>query len=195
VDGPAWGGADPNGAWDLVPEDEARRSDQGQSRRVLDPGLHMVWTHDLPVCFPGRQCVDFVPAGADLVYLTFGLTPLSPAIAAGCFALLGAALVLVGLGLRSQWRGPGVRPWLVVTVTALLLIGFGITTFVDLWFGSISSVYSGVYGQPRAPAPSSLAGSWHSVLAAGHAMEILAAVAIAVLATVAAVRRRRNVER
>ena len=156
---------------------------------MLDPALR-----DLPVCFPGRRCVDFVPAEADLVSLTSALTPKSPAIAAGCFAALGASIVLVGLGLRVQWRGPGVRPWLVVTVTALLLIGFGITTVVDLWFGAVSSVYSNVWGQPSAPAPSSLAGSWRSVLVAGHAMEIVAVAVIAVLATVAATRRHREAE-
>lgn len=150
------------------------------------------WTQDLPVCFPGRPCVDFVPAGADLAYAASALTPLSPAIAAGCFAVLGAALVLVGLGLKLQWSGPGVRPWLVVMLTALLLVGLSVTTFVDVWFGSISAVYSDVYGQPSAAAPPSLAGSWHSVLAAGHSMEILAVAAIGVLVIVAAVRRRRR---
>ena len=144
------------------------------------------------MCFPGRRCVDFVPAGADLVSAASALTPLSPAIAAACFTVLGAALVLVGLGLRLQLRGAGVRPWSVVTVTALLLAGFGATTFVDLWFGSVAAVYSDVYGQPSAAAPSSLFGSWRSVLAAGHAMEILATAAIAVLATVTACRRRRR---
>ncbi len=127
-----------------------------------------------------------------MVSATSALTPASPAIAAACFAVLGAAVVLIGSGVRLQSRGRGVRPWLAVTVTALLLIGLAVTTAVDLWFGSVSAVYSNIYGQPAAPAPSSLAGSWHSVLAAGHAMEILAVVAIAVLASVAAVRRRRT---
>lgn len=159
---------------------------------MLDSALRLVWTRDLPVCFPGRRCVDFVPAGADIVSATSALTPLSPAIAAGGFAVLGASIVLVGLGLRLQVRGSGVRPWLVVTEVALLLIGFGITTAVDLWFGAISSVYSNVYGEPSAPAPASLDGSWRSVLVAGHGMETLAVVALALLVTVAAVRRHRR---
>lgn len=127
-----------------------------------------------------------------MVYATSALTPVSPAIAGASFAVLGAAAVLVVFGLRLQSRGRGVRPWLAVTVTVLLLIGFAVTTSVDLWFGSIAAVYSNVYGQPAAPAPSSLAGSWSAVLAAGHGMETLAIITIAVLASVAAVRRRRT---
>lgn len=158
---------------------------------MLESVLRTVRPDDVPVCLPGRHCVDLVPAGGHLAHATVALTPDSPAIAAGCFILLGAALVLVALGLRLQWRGPGVRPWLVVVVAALLLVGFGITTAVDLWFGTVSEIYSNAFGELATPPPPSLFGAWPSVLAAGHAMEALAVGAIAVLVTVARIRRRR----
>ena len=161
---------------------------------MLDPARHLALAQDLPVCFPGRQCVQTPPLTADLISATSALTPASSAIAAGCFVALGASLVLAGTGLRLQWRGPGVRPWLVVLAAALLLVGTVITYTISGWFGTILSIYSDLHEQPSAPAPASLNGSWHSVLFAGQAMVVLAAVTFFLILNTAAVRRRRGVE-
>ena len=38
----------------------------------------------------------------------------------GRWAALGASLVLIAIGLRQQWRGSGLRPWLAVLAVTLL---------------------------------------------------------------------------
>lgn len=134
--------------------------------RSLLPGL--VWTQDLPVCFPGRPCVDYVPLGADVINATSALTPVSEAIAIGCFVLLGVALVLVALALRPQPRRLGPSPWLLVQSTTLFLIGVVAASAANARLDATSSIS----GPEGAPAPS-LIGSWPSIGLVGDAIALL----------------------
>lgn len=158
---------------------------------MLYPALRTIWLHDLPVCFPGRQCVDQSPLEADVINDTSALTPSSAAIAAGSFAVFGAAFVLALLGLGLQWRGRGVRPWLLVLASALLLVGLAASFAVRARLDAISLTYSNAYGQPSASAPASLSASWPSVLVAGQAMVVLGAVTLFLTLNTTAVRRRK----
>lgn len=151
-----------------------------------------VRAQDLPVCLPGRQCVDEPPLAAPVLNAISSGTPLSSALSAGCFVVLGAALVLLVRGLLLQRSGSGVRPWLAALIAALLLLGVVLAYVLDVWFGTLSEIYSNVYGEPSAPVPASLIGSWPSVLFAGRAMVVLAAVALFAMLNTAVVRRRRN---
>src|SRR4051794_22820266 len=106
---------------DLIRREEVGRGEHGQSRRVPALRPAAAWTHDLPVCFPGHPCVDYSPLSADAINVTSALTPISQAIALGCFGLLGLALLLVAFGLRPQVRRPHLR--VVAVSTALVLVG------------------------------------------------------------------------
>jgi hypothetical protein len=146
------------------------------------------------VCFPGRGCIDEPPFGAQALNAITALTPASPAIMAGCFAVLGAALVLVAAGLRLQRRGAGVRPWLAGLIAALLLIGVIVARLISAWFATVSAAYRGIDGRPGVPPPPGLSGSWSLVLVAGGAMTTLGLVAL-LAASYTAVRRRRRPHR
>lgn len=158
---------------------------------MLDLALRSDWVRDLPVCFPGRSCVDEPPLGADLINLTSALTPASPAIAAVCFTAVGASLVLIVLGLRLQWRGRGVRPWLLLLAMALVPAGVFTVWAIGGLLATSSSIYGGADGRPSALTPSSLTGSWPLVQSAGSVMVALGAVALFVMLNTAAIRERR----
>lgn len=160
---------------------------------MLEGVVGMGRLQDLPVCFPGRSCVDEPPGEADVVNLLSALTPISPVIAVVCFAALAVALVLVVIGLRRQWRGAGVRPWLVVLVAVLLLVGFVVAEVVAARSGTIAEIYSGVDGQGPGRPPASLTGWWPSVLVASDAMLLLGALALVALIATAVAHRRRVV--
>lgn len=151
-------------------------------------GLQHPWARDLQVCLPARPCADYPPYEADLINLTFSLTPSSPAIAIGCFAALGIALLLVALGLRphSQRQRPGLGPVaLSATVTLLGLLIAGIT---DLRFTAISAIY----GLEGSGGPD-FDGSWWLVNLAGQAMTAAGLIALLVTATVAVLRLRATI--
>ncbi len=136
-----------------------------------------MWTQDIPVCFPDRRCVDFSPFEADAINLTSGLTAASLGIAIGCFAVLGVALVLMVLGLRSRRPGPSLS--VVALAMALVVGGVVVAAVVDLRFSAISAIY-GLEG----PGSPDLFGSWWLV---GLAGEVTAAAGFIGLATAASV--------
>lgn len=154
-------------------------------------GLHSAWLQDLPVCFPARPCVDYSPFEADAINITSGLTPASQAIAVGCFAVLGVALVLVLLGLRPHPRRSGPGLWVVALSTALLLVGVIVATVVDLRLTAISAIYG--LEPPGGPVGLVLFGSWSLVGLAGEAMAAAGTAGLVTTATVAIVRLRRIV--
>lgn len=129
-----------------------------------------------------------VPAGAGVDGTAWALAPASPVIAAACFAVLGASVVLIAMGLRMQWRGFGVRPWLLVLLVALVLAGLVTTWAVGGWLGELSLVYGGFDGLPAAPTPSSLIGSWPLVDSAGTTALVVGAVGLFLVLNTAAIR-------
>jgi hypothetical protein len=143
-------------------------------------GSAAVWTHDLPVCFPGHPCVDYSPLAADAINITSELTPVSQTIAVGCFAVLGLALLLVAFGLRPQVRRP--RLWVVALSTGLVLVGTCVESLAHLRLSAISVIF-GLEG-PGRPA---LCGSWHLVGLAGRAMTVAGVGALTITATIAVV--------
>jgi hypothetical protein len=161
------------------------------SEAVLDTALRSPWAQDLPVCFPGRSCVDVPPAGAGVITLTTALTPASGVVAASCWAALGVSLVVIGLGLRLQWRGFGARPWTVVLSVALLLGGVVTAWAIGGRLAELATVYGGADGRPPALTPSALTGSWPLVESAGSAGAALGAVALFLMLNTAAIRERR----
>lgn len=158
---------------------------------MLDLALRSDWVRDLPVCFPGRSCVDEPPLGADLINLTSALTPASPAIAAVSFAAVGASLVLIVLGLRLQWRGRGLRPWVLLLSMALVPAGVFTVWAIGGLLATIGAIYGGADGTPSALTPPSLTGSWPLVESAGTVMAALGAAALFVMLNTAAIRERR----
>lgn len=109
---------------------------------MMTAGPQAPWVQDLPVCFPTRPCADFPPGVADVINFTTALTPLSPAIALGCFVLLGVSLGLVVFGL---WPRRTPRPRLSLGVialsAALTVLGLAISGALSARFNAISSIY------------------------------------------------------
>lgn len=143
-------------------------------------GAASTWTHDLPVCFPGHSCVYYSPLSADAINITSHLTPISGAIAIGCFALLGLALLLVAYGLRPQVRRPHL--WVVAVGTALVLAGALVETLAHLRLDAISRIF-GLQG----PGSPDLYGSWLLIGLAGKAMAVAGVASLAITATIAVV--------
>lgn len=114
---------------------------------MLIAGTQAAWVQDLPVCFPTRPCADFPPGVADVINFTTALTPLSPAIALGCFVLLGVALGLVALGLVAfgLWPRRIARPrlglWVIALSATLTVLGLGISGALSARFNAISAIY------------------------------------------------------
>ncbi|GAA4754720.1 hypothetical protein GCM10025783_29780 [Amnibacterium soli] len=143
-------------------------------------GAASAWTHDLPVCFPGHSCVYYSPLSADAINVTSNLTPISGAIAIGCFAVLGLALLLVVYGLRPQVRRPHL--WVVALGTALVLAGAFVETLAHLRLDAISRIF-GLEG----PGSPDLYGSWLLIGLAGKAMAVAGVASLAITATIAVV--------
>lgn len=138
------------------------------------------WTRDLPVCFPGHSCVDYSPLTADAINVTSALTPVSQAIAIGCFVALGLALVMVVFGLRPGVRRPHL--WVVALTTALILVGAFVETLANLRLDAISRIF-GLEG----PGSPDLYGAWLLVGLAGKAMAVAGVASLVVTATIAVV--------
>lgn len=153
--------------------------------------VHGLWVQDLPVCLPGRTCVDLPPVGAPLMQVTSTLTPLSPLIAGVCVAFIGAALALLAVGLRRQWRGRGLSPWHAMLFLAFLLFGICASWVVVVRLATIDAIYSNLFGQAAAAVPQALVGSWPVVLVACRAMAVVGGLALIVLLCMALVQRRR----
>ena len=164
----------------LIRGEEAERRANGQIRHVASLGLASAWTHDLPVCFPGHSCVYYSPLSADVINATSALTPISQAIAVGCFTTLGLALVLVMFGLRPQVRRPHL--WVVALSTALVLTGSFVETLADLRLDAISRIF-GLEG----PGSPELYGSWLLIGLAGKAMAVSGVSSLVITATIAVV--------
>jgi hypothetical protein len=143
-------------------------------------GSAAVWTHDLPVCFPGHPCVDYSPLAADAINSTSALTPVSQTIAVGCFAVLGLALLLVAFGLRPQVRRPHL--WVVALSTGLVVVGAFVEELAALRLDAISAIF-GLEG----PGSPDLYGSWVLVERAGGAMAVAGVGALAITAAIAVV--------
>ena len=153
-------------------------------------GLQPAWAQDLPVCFPARPCADYPPYEADVINLTSSLTPASPAIAGGCFVVLGVALLLVALGLRPHPQRGRPSLGLVALSAAVTLLGMLIASIAALRFSAISAIY----GLQGSGGPD-FYGSWWLVNRAGQAMTAAGLVALIVTATVAILRLRAAVAR
>jgi len=147
---------------------------------VTAPGLASALTRDLPVCFPGHSCLYYSPLSADAINVTSALTPISRAIAVGCFAALGLALVLVVFGLRPQVRRPHL--WVVGLAIALVLAGGFVETLAGLRLDAISRIF-GLEG----PGSPELYGSWLLIGLAGKAMTVAGVASLAITATIAVV--------
>lgn len=130
--------------------------DVDESEAVLDLALWFDRAQDLPVCTPGRSCVNVLPAEAGVITLPLALSPSSGAIAAWCWAALGGSLLLIWLRLRLQWRGLPVRPWMVLLSVALLLVGVVTSWAIGGWLDEVAAVYAGADGLPDAPTTSLL---------------------------------------
>ena len=148
---------------------------------MLIAGLHSPRVQDLPVCFPARPCADFPPGVADVINFTTALTPATPAIAAACFLVLGATLVLVAYGLRPH--RPRLGLWVVAVPAALTVIGLVVSDAV----GVRSDAIAAIYGLEGSGGPD-FYGSWWLVDLAGEAMATAGLVALIVVAIVAVVR-------
>lgn len=148
---------------------------------MLNAGPQDPWVQDLPVCFPNRPCADFPPGVADVINFTTALTPLSPAIALGCFVLLGVALGLVVFGL---WPRRAPRPRLSLGVIALLatssVLGLVISGALSERFNAISAIY-GLQGS----AGPDFYGSWWLVDLAGEAMVGAGLMTLVIVAVIA----------
>jgi hypothetical protein len=164
----------------LIRREEAKRRGSRQIRPVTAQGAASAWTHDLPVCFPGHSCVYYSPLSADAINVTSNLTPISGAIAIGCFAALALALLLVVYGLRPQLRRPHL--WVVALGTALVLAGAFVETLAHLRLDAISRIF-GLEG----PGSPDLYGSWLLIGLAGKAMAVAGVASLAITATIAVV--------
>ncbi|RIX31085.1 hypothetical protein D1781_06865 [Amnibacterium setariae] len=150
---------------------------------------------DLPLCFPGRACVDVPPGGAQAMYLVAGLTPASAGIAAALWLGLGVALVIVVAGLRQHWRGQGLRPRAVLLAVALVLGGLILAWLMRGWLGEAALAYGGADGRAAAPVPAVVIGSWPLVRSAAVAGVALGVLALLAMLSIAAVPRRRDARR
>ena len=124
--------------------------------------------------------------------LTSALTPLSPLIAVVYLALVGAALMLIVVGVEQQWRGRGVPGWLVMLAAALLLLGACTWWTVSARLAIVSAIYSSIDGQPSAPVPSALVDSWPLVVTSSSAMMVVGALALVAVLGTALLRLRRD---
>ena len=160
--------------------------------RVLAETVGSAWVQDLPLCFPGRACVDVPPGGAQAMYLVSDLTSASPGIAAALWAGLGVALVLIATGLRRQWHASRLPRWSVLLAIALFIGGAVLARLVGAWLGEAAAVYGGIDGRPLAPTPSSVTGSWPLVQSAAGAGLALGATALLLMLNTTVVHRRRT---
>lgn len=126
------------------------------------------------------------------MYLVSNATAASPQIAAAVWAALGVASVLIGSGLRQQWRGFGVRPWLVVFAIALVIGGAALAWTINGWLGEAGLVYGGFDARPAEPVPSSIIGSWPLVQAGARVAMGLGAIALFLMLNTAVIRQRRT---
>ncbi|MFD1721853.1 hypothetical protein [Amnibacterium endophyticum] len=152
--------------------------------------IGQAWVQDLPVCLPGRACVDQSPVAAPLMTVTSALTPLSPVLAVLGFAFVGVALVLMVVGVRRQWRGDGASGLLALLALALLLFGVIAWWVIRGRLALIKAIYSDLYGQAAALVPPSLVGSWPAVLASCWAMAALGGLAVVAMVGTALLRLR-----
>lgn len=125
------------------------------------------------------------------MYLISDLTAASPGIAAGLWTGLGVALVLLGGGLERQWRGVGLRSWLVMLAVALLVAGAVLAWSMNGWLGEAGLVYGGFDGKPAESVPSSIVSSWPLVRSGAHAGMALGAITLFLMLNTTVVRRRR----
>jgi hypothetical protein len=165
--------------------------DVGESGHVLALGLQSIPTHDLPLCFPERACVDVPPGGAQAMYLISDVTSASPGIAAAVWAGLGVSLVLIGAGLRQHRRGFGLRAWLMLLAIALVVCGAALAWSMNGWLGEAGLVYGGGDGRPARPLPSSVVSSWPLVQSGARAGMALGATALFLMLNTFVVRRHR----
>jgi hypothetical protein len=115
---------------------------------------------------------------ADAINVTSALTPISRAIAVGCFATLGLALALIVFGLRPQVRRP--QLWVVALSTAPVATSAVVERLAGLRLGAISWIF-GVEG----PSGPDLYGSWPLIEMAGKAMAVAGVAGLAITATIA----------
>ena len=171
---------------------EAEKPDHDKPEHVIVLGLRFAWVHDLPLCFPGRACVDVPPGGAQAMYLVSDVTPASSGIAAALWAGLGIALVLIGHGLRQQWRGLGLRAWLILLAIGLVVAGAAVAWMMNGWLGEAGLIYGGVDGRPAEQVPASIVSSWPLVQAGARLAMALGATALFLMLNTAVVRQRRS---
>lgn len=126
------------------------------------------------------------------MYLISDITSASPGIAAVVWAGLGVSLVLLGTGLRQQWRGSGLRPWLVLLAIALVVGGAAAAWSMHGWLGEAGLVYGGADGRPAEPIPPSVVVSWPLVQAGARTAMALGAIALLLMLNTVVVRRGRT---
>ncbi len=170
---------------------EVETPDDDQSERVLAVGLQSPWVQDLPLCFAGRGCVDVPPGGAQAMYLVSDLTSASAEIAAVLWAGLAVSLVLIGGGLWKQWRGFGLRPWLILLAIVLVVGGAVLAWLMNGWLGEAGIVYGGADGRPAEPTPSLVVSSWPLVQSGARVGIALGAIALFLMLNTTVVRQRR----
>lgn len=151
---------------------------------MLIAGPQALRVQDLPVCFPTRPCADFPPEVADVINFTTALTPLSPAIALGCFVLLGVALGLVVFELWPRRTPQSHLSLGVIALSATLpVLGLGISGALSARFNAISAIYG-----LRGSAGPDFYGSWWLVDLAGEAMAAAGLMALVIVAVIAVLR-------
>lgn len=150
-----------------------------------------LWVYDLPVCLPGRACVDQPSVGESIIQVTSTLTPLSPLIAAVFIAFIGITFALLVVGLRRQWRGRGLPQWEGGLFAALLLFGVWASWVVSIRLALIDAIYSDFFGQAAVAVPMGLIGSWPTVLLSCQVMAAVGGLALVSLLCGALVQRRR----
>jgi hypothetical protein len=94
------------------------------------------------------------------MYLISDLTSASAGIAALLWSGLGISLVLIGRGLWKQWRGFGLRPWLILLAIVLVFGGAILAWLMNGWLGEAGLIYGGADGRPAGPTPSLVVSSW-----------------------------------
>lgn len=176
---------------DLIPAAEADKPNHDECGSVFVSGVGTAWVQDLPLCFPGRDCVDVPPGGAQAMYLISDITAASPGIAAALWTALGISLVLIWHGLRRQWHGRAIQPWLIVIPLVLVVAGAALTWLMNGWLGEAHLVYGGLDGRPAEPVPSSIVSSWPLVQTGAQSAMAVGATALLLMLNTTAVLRRR----
>lgn len=125
------------------------------------------------------------------MYLISDLTSTSAWIAIALWAGLAVSLVLLGRGLWRQWRGAGLRPWLIRLAIALVGGGVVLAGLMNGWLGEAGLVYGGIDGRPAEPTPSSVISSWPLVQIVARIAIALGAIALFLMLNTTVVRQRR----